>query len=271
MKTSTTLTRITATLLIIVTFSSCNVNNGIFQKRKYTKGHHISLKKKVASNTIVKQQEPLSQTTKEDKAESNSNDLLSTDTTVNSADKSIAVNSNKVLEPNKVEKRKTQKNVLLAKVTSHIEKSELGRKITRAVNLKAEISSTNKDGEYPAFLRVLFFIVALVALLMAAALIDLRSYFDGAGIPLAIMSLAIGVLLFVQAFGSPPKWLNSKKFKNTLRIIAAFAFFAIALYFIGAAIVSIFSGSFIAGSIMLILIGFGLIALGLLILRNLKK
>ena len=38
-------------LLIVALFSSCNVNNGLFQKRKYTKGYHLSLNKKVAKNS----------------------------------------------------------------------------------------------------------------------------------------------------------------------------------------------------------------------------
>ena len=40
-------------VIIIAALNSCNSTNGVFQKRKYTKGHHISLKKKVADNKNI--------------------------------------------------------------------------------------------------------------------------------------------------------------------------------------------------------------------------
>ena len=39
--------RLSLLILLVVAFSSCSVNNGFIQKRKYQKGYHLSMKKKI--------------------------------------------------------------------------------------------------------------------------------------------------------------------------------------------------------------------------------
>lgn len=274
MKKSTSLIRITAILLIIVTFSSCNGNNGVFQKRKYTKGHHISLKKKVASNTTKKQQESLSQAAKEDEVGINSNDLVSRDTIVGYADQLITVNNSKALEKNKIEKQKklktpSQKNVLLAKITSHIEKSEFGRKITRVVNLKNGISSATRDSRFSTFVKIIFAIGGLFFL--GLGLIGLSYQFtnggDGGIMAFTIGFLALSALLFIQIGRKPPtktKEESSDIFLNILTIVG------IIIFGISSAAVLIF-GSYITTIIVGTLFGILAIFLTLLLVHRTKK
>ena len=44
-------------ILLVVAISSCNVNNGFIQKRKYQKGYHLSLKKKINNSDNIKSDE----------------------------------------------------------------------------------------------------------------------------------------------------------------------------------------------------------------------
>ena len=44
-------------ILLVVAISSCNVNNGFIQKRKYQKGYHLSLKKKINNSDNIKADE----------------------------------------------------------------------------------------------------------------------------------------------------------------------------------------------------------------------
>ena len=44
-------------ILLVVAISSCNINNGFIQKRKYQKGYHLSLKKKINNSDNIKSDE----------------------------------------------------------------------------------------------------------------------------------------------------------------------------------------------------------------------
>ncbi len=49
--------RFSLLLLLVVAISSCSVNNGFIQKRKYQKGYHLSLKKKINNSHNIKSEE----------------------------------------------------------------------------------------------------------------------------------------------------------------------------------------------------------------------
>lgn len=44
-------------ILLVIAISSCNVNNGFIQKRKYQKGYHLSLKKQLKPVDYIKSDE----------------------------------------------------------------------------------------------------------------------------------------------------------------------------------------------------------------------
>ena len=44
-------------ILLVVAISSCNINNGFIQKRKYQKGYNLSLKKKINNSDNIKSDE----------------------------------------------------------------------------------------------------------------------------------------------------------------------------------------------------------------------
>lgn len=71
------LNRLPILILLIVAISSCSVNNDFIQKRKYKKGYHLSMKKKISNSA-----------NKLDKIELNKNNNLTAVTAINSEDKS---------------------------------------------------------------------------------------------------------------------------------------------------------------------------------------
>jgi cytoskeletal protein RodZ len=51
------LNRLSIFILLVVAVSSCNINNGFIQKRKYQKGHHLSMKKKISNSDNSKRKD----------------------------------------------------------------------------------------------------------------------------------------------------------------------------------------------------------------------
>ena len=51
------LNRLSILILLVVAISSCSVNNGFIQKRKYQKGYHLSMKNKISNSDNSKRKD----------------------------------------------------------------------------------------------------------------------------------------------------------------------------------------------------------------------
>ena len=172
MKKLLALKKLTTLCIVITVLTACNVNNGLIQKRKYGKGYHVSIRNKVANKanttTPVKEElalneEPRSQTTKEDKVDIIYSNLVSKDTIVSPIDKSIAANNSKALETNKVEKEKKLKtaNTLEKKWTSTLVKRTTYNPIIKS-NTANKTKKTNGKGAMSVFAILLIIYVSIL-------------------------------------------------------------------------------------------------------------
>ncbi|MDC0338211.1 hypothetical protein OAN33_01615 [Flavobacteriales bacterium] len=172
MKKLLVLKKLTTLCIVITALTACNVNNGLIQKRKYRKGYHVTIRNKVANKanttTPVKEElalneEPRSQTTKEDKVDIIYSNLLSKDTIVNPIDKSIAVNNSKALKTNKVEKEEKLKtaNTLEKKWTSTLVKRATYNPIIKS-NTANKTKKTNGKGAMIVFAILLIIYVSIL-------------------------------------------------------------------------------------------------------------
>ena len=96
-------------ILLVVAISSCNVNNGFIQKRKYQKGYHLSMKKKINNsnniklkyNQLEKKNEPVKEVSFNNTSEKSNGVIIET-TNITAADE--LANSNEVTIENVAEK-----------------------------------------------------------------------------------------------------------------------------------------------------------------------
>ena len=172
MKKLLVLKKLTTLCIVITALTACNVNSRLIQKRKYRKGYHVTIRNKVANKanttTPVKEElalneEPRSQTTKEDKVDIIYSNLLSKDTIVNPIDKSIAVNNSKALKTNKVEKEEKLKtaNTLEKKWTSTLVKRATYNPIIKS-NTANKTKKTNGKGAMIVFAILLIIYVSIL-------------------------------------------------------------------------------------------------------------
>jgi|SaaInlStandDraft_5_1057022.scaffolds.fasta_scaffold28577_2 cytoskeletal protein RodZ len=199
------LNRLSILILLVVAISSCNVNNGFIQKRKYQKGYHLSMKKKINNSDNIRlkdnQLEKKDELAKESlfsKASEKSNGAViktgntntddeltnSNETTIEDVtEKAIANNSSK----EKINHIKTNTKNLAEQIKSVIENQSIVK------NNTASKSKSNDDSD----LITLILIILLVILALA-----LFALIDGLlGGLLSLILLIIIIVLLLQYFG----------------------------------------------------------------------
>ena len=199
------LNRLSILILLVVAISSCNVNNGFIQKRKYQKGYHLSMKKKINNSDNIRlkdnQLEKKDELAKESAfskaseksngaviktANTNTDDELtnSNETTIEDvAERAIANNSSK----EKINHIKTNTKNLAEQIKNAIENQSIAK------NNTASKSKANDDSD----LITLILIILLVILALA-----LFALIDGLlGGLLSLILLIIIIVLLLQYFG----------------------------------------------------------------------
>jgi len=192
------LKRLSIFIILIAAISSCNVNNGFIQKRKYQKGYHLSMKKKInnsdrSNQTIekVNQNENLAQTSIETE-HSFKNEDAKTETSVDKAvkeeekvDQPIIEKSEKIITPTK-ERVVTVKKGLTNKLNKVIENNPVVNSNTA--------SKTNSNGDSDIVTIILIVLLILLALALFALI-------DGMlGGLLSLILLIIVVVLLLRYF-----------------------------------------------------------------------
>jgi len=224
MKQTNTLKKITAIFLIITALSSCNVNNGLIQKRKYTKGYHVSIKKKINNNIVYnanpEKQELQSEAIPATKVDANYDVIIKNENTESTStpenigivsteptDKTEPTSDIEEVETVKREKTKrfeTRKKTvsILAKINPLIVKWGLENKIAKAFRFTNETSNILKERKYSTFVRILFFIggIGFLYLALLAVMVNFYFSFNVGAMLIAFGSVAIGILLLTQVW-----------------------------------------------------------------------
>ena len=187
------LNRLSILILLVVAISSCNVNNGFIQKRKYQKGYHLSMKKKISNsdnsklkdNQLEQNNELAKESSFSKASEKNNGAVIKTENTNTEdvAEKAIENNGNK----EKVNHIKTNAKNLAEQIKSVIENQSIAK------NNTASKSKSNDDSDLITLILIILLVILALALF---ALIDgLLGGF------LSLILLIIIIVLLLQFFG----------------------------------------------------------------------
>ena len=206
------LKKVLTLVIIVAVFVSCSSGKGLFQKRKYSKGYHISLKKKVADNKniIAPGNDQLTQNetlgTKATTDNKNYSIIQAADTLV-IADKIRGDYTEKIVSDTRELDRKTylktatRTNSILAKITAYIQDWDIGKKLLKAIetkNLTSLEDGSRKSSHFMTFLlylNMIFF--ALVLLGIGVGLISQTGIGSNRYRFLGILFLALGISLIL--------------------------------------------------------------------------
>jgi len=160
------LKKLSVFILLIVAISSCNVDNGLIQKRKYKKGYHLSLKKNIKKSDSFEQAENI-QNEKENVAQNNSKKEISNTDLDNTAEVSSFNNEvdlkNETID-NSYKTEPTQKHFTLKSTIK-----SLNNKVKNTVEAKSIVHSNTasksspNDGDMLILLYVLAVLIPFVA------------------------------------------------------------------------------------------------------------
>ena len=159
------LNRLSILILLVVAISSCNINNGFIQKRKYQKGYHLSMKKKINNSDNIRlkdnQLEKKDELAKESlfsKASEKSNGAVIKTANTNTedvAEKGIENNANK----EKVNHIKTNAKNLAEQIKNVIENKSIVKSNT------AGKTSTSDNSELINIILIVILVLLILALI----------------------------------------------------------------------------------------------------------
>ncbi len=159
------LNRLSILILLVVAISSCNVNNGFIQKRKYQKGYHLSMKKKISNSDNSKrkdnqleQKDELAKESSFSKAAEKSNGAVIKTENTNTediAEKAIENNGNK----EKVNHIKINTKNLAEQIKNVIENKSIVKSNT------ASKTSTSDNSELINILLIVILVLLILALI----------------------------------------------------------------------------------------------------------
>ena len=217
--------KVVTLVIIIAALNSCNSTNGVFQKRKYTKGHHISLKKKVADNKniiapindeLMQKDTPETEVKQDNRSYANSStpDTLEKEKSRPDAFK-LDIGRYNHLKPIKT---LTRTNSILAKITPYIQDKDIGKKIIKAIETK-NLTSLDTKWKKDQILMISLFLLSLFLLGQGINLIwAARAQWPLiiGGIILGIVSLLLAIKIKRKIEGKTKKKTHSSTPKNTL-------------------------------------------------------
>jgi len=188
--------RLTILILLVVAISSCSVNNSFIQKRKYKKGYHLSMKKKISnSNDAKKTEVELNQDEDLAKNTSITNKVIKKDLCI--AEESLT--SEELTIKKNITKEKTsklkakQKNTPIVKGNSKVV-NRVKQMLENNPIVKSNTADKSKSNDSDVVTIVLIVLLVLLALALFA-------FIDGIlGGLLSLILLIIGVVLLLKYF-----------------------------------------------------------------------
>ena len=159
------LNRLSIFILLVVAISSCNINNGFIQKRKYQKGYHLSMKMKINNsdnirlkdNQLEKKEAPEKESSFIKVSEKSKGTVIKTENTNTEdvAEKGIENNANK----EKVNHIKTNAKNLAEQIKNVIENKSIVKSNT------AGKTSTSDNSELINIILIVILVLLILALI----------------------------------------------------------------------------------------------------------
>jgi len=159
--------RLTILILLVVAISSCSVNNSFIQKRKYKKGYHLSMKKKInnSDNSKRKDNQPEQ---KDELAKENSFSKTSEKSNVALIETENTSTKNKTATEDVV--KEAIKNNGNKENANHINTKNLAEQIKNVVDnkliIKSDTASKTSTSDNSELINIIL-IVILVLLILA--------------------------------------------------------------------------------------------------------
>lgn len=195
------LKRLSAIVLLIVAISSCNVNNGFIQKRKYQKGYHISLKKSSEKTKTSTEKDELTQGVKIEKNEvidqkMNSSDDNFQDLNNLNSNKDEVVDSKTNEEPNAktVQKEKKIISNKMRKNQNFPRDNWLNREFKLVPNSGNTASKSNTTDNSELIKIILIVLLVLLALALIAKIGGTLGYLLGVVVLVVVIYFILKLL-----------------------------------------------------------------------------
>ena len=191
------LNRLSIFILLIVTISSCSVNNGFIKKRKYQKGYHLSMKKKINNsenskrkdNQLEKKHELAKENSFSKASEKSNGALIETE---NTSTKNETETEDVAEEAIKNNKNQEKINRIKTKKLSEQIKNVIEAKSIVKNNTTSKSKSTDDSDLVTLILIILLVILALALFALIDGLL---------GGLLSLILLIIVVVLLLQYLG----------------------------------------------------------------------
>ena len=193
------LSRLSIFILLIVAISSCSVNNGFIQKRKYQKGYHFSMKKEInhsdnskLEDNQLEQKEELAKENSFSKASEKSNGtLIETENTSTKNEAATEYVAEEAIKNDGNQEKTNRINTTTKKLSEQIKNAIEAKLIVK--NNTASKSKSNDDSDLVNLILIILLVILALALF---ALID-----GLLGGLLSLLLLIIVVALLLQYLG----------------------------------------------------------------------